>query len=363
MTIDLLFGANAFWSALKRDLLNAKQRICVQTMSFEGDWAGQALTDTLCQCTASDKHLALDRYSRFVINDRFRFTPKNWRDPVLQREWQSTLKCLDQLTDTGTRVTWTNPMGFCGLYYPARNHKKIIVIDDQLAYLGGINFTQHNFEWNDLMIRIADAEVNAFLGRDFQHSVHGAHQSRYARLGGNDFYLMNGRSSADLYARLFQNIDQAKTSIRVFSPYITFPAMTHLKAAAARGVAVTIYSPGQNNKAMFQHYIAHTTAGTGIQLRWLDQQNFHLKAMLIDGQTLILGSSNFDIVSYQLEQEVIAVIRDPDVIQAFQDQVLDYYGRNSKAAPDTARSVKGAVSEWMLWWAGLWCGWVKYFVQ
>ena len=48
----------------------------------------------------------------------------------------------------------------------------------------------------------------------------------------------------------------------------------------------------------------------------------HLKAMLIDGETLIAGSSNFDYLSYRIHQELLAVITEPELVADFIRRVM-----------------------------------------
>ena len=48
----------------------------------------------------------------------------------------------------------------------------------------------------------------------------------------------------------------------------------------------------------------------------------HLKAMLIDNQVLIAGSSNFDYLSYRIHQELIAVITNAAVVSDFRRRVM-----------------------------------------
>ena len=57
----------------------------------------------------------------------------------------------------------------------------------------------------------------------------------------------------------------------------------------------------------------------------------HLKAMLIDDEILVMGSSNFDWFSYRLNDEILAVIRDEDLISEFKKRVLSPDIRNSLA--------------------------------
>ena len=52
--------------------------------------------------------------------------------------------------------------------YPMRNHKKCVLIDHQISYVGGINITDHNFGWKDLMIRQQDEQLASALHASFQ---------------------------------------------------------------------------------------------------------------------------------------------------------------------------------------------------
>ena len=65
-----------------------------------------------------------------------------------------------QLKFTRDQLSW-----FHGLF--ATNHKKTILIDDQICYMGGINLCDHNFFWHDLMFRFADSGICQFFKKDF----------------------------------------------------------------------------------------------------------------------------------------------------------------------------------------------------
>jgi phosphatidylserine/phosphatidylglycerophosphate/cardiolipin synthase-like enzyme len=60
----------------------------------------------------------------------------------------------------------------------------------------------------------------------------------------------------------------------------------------------------------------------------------HFKAILIDEEALVLGSSNFDFVSYHCEEELVGICRDRDVIRAFIREVI--VKARSEALPQTS---------------------------
>ncbi len=74
-------------------------------------------------------------------------------------------------------------------------------------------------------------------------------------------------------------------------------------------------------------------ARAGVTVRFYDPRMSHIKAMLVDDEALVVGSSNFDYFSFHTHQEVVATIRDPAVIARYARDVLQ---------PDLAQSVAPA---------------------
>jgi hypothetical protein len=100
-----------------------------------------------------------------------------------------------------------------------------------------------------------------------------------------------------------------------------------LAVAAARGVRVRILTPALNNKPSLARYVRDAAVRYGFEvIRYPDRMN-HMKAMVIDDDLLIVGSSNFDAMSYHVFEELVVMTRDPGVRQAFRQRVW---------APDTA---------------------------
>ncbi len=85
---------------------------------------------------------------------------------------------------------------------------------------------------------------------------------------------------------------------------------------------VTLVTPLANNKPIVRDYLRWFAARAGLKVR-LTRDMIHLKGMLIDGRRLVLGSSNFDFVSYWIEEELVAVISDADLISDYRTRVLE----------------------------------------
>ena len=329
MAVELLVNFNEFWSRLRQDIALAQESVLVQTFAFEGDSVGKQLAEALRSSPAADKRVLADSFTRIVLSDRFRYSPANILDRELRREARETAAMRKQLESAGVKIKFTNAFLPTPRTLLSRNHKKLIGIDASTAYIGGINFSEHNAAWHDMMLRIDDAEAVAFLQEDFLSTWGGGDRCARADFPELELFTLDGRDNRRAFQRVLNLFDGAREAIFVESPYITFPFYERLRLAADRGVNVRVVTPGQNNWSYFASYARRESARSGIDLR-LYQGMSHLKAMLIDNEVLIAGSSNFDYLSYRLYQEIIGVFTNQALISDFRRRVV---------LPDIANSV------------------------
>ncbi len=329
MTFELLIGADDFWQSLKADMLSAQSKVCIQAMTFEADSIGHDVFDTLKVSPAKDKHLCVDNFSKLTISDSSVYGFRRFKDAKFRSEIRDTRHIFKTAHTHNINMFFTNPMGFCWAKYPARNHKKLMLINDNISYIGGINFSEHNFAWHDMMLRIEDKDIATFFYQDFQATNCGKNQSLKTTINGTEIFVLNGHHSASLYEELFAIIRAAKTSIQVISPYITAPFLDVIGEQAQNGIDVSIISPSSNNKNLLKYYIQYQQKKYPFSVLMYEKKMSHLKAILIDGEILIMGSTNFDFVSYYLEQEYCLVFREEKLIEAFKNKVLDDAVRHS----------------------------------
>ncbi len=330
----ILVDAEAFKRRLEEIIPKAKETVYVQAMTFEGDEVGKWLMGLLLKSTAKEIRLCIDSYSKFVINDCFVFSPKYLFDQTFRQEVKETRTLLKLAKENGIKVKVTNPLGFLFHKYPFRNHKKIVTVDD-VSYLGGINFSEHNFLWHDMMIEIHDIHINRLLKEDINQTFDGINQNETVNIGESQLYFLDGWRSRKKYEDIFSSLKKAKKSIHIFSPYISDPLLTFIKENVNPNVELNIISPKQNNKTLFKSILQNEFLKGHFSL-WLYQNRMsHLKAILVDGEVLITGSSNFDFVSYYFEQEVVLVSRDKKIVSDFEEYVKTPDLQNSKLLSKT----------------------------
>ena len=317
LTAQLLVGSDAFWERGRADIAAAQRRVLVQAMTFEGDAAGLQVAAAIGASEASDRRVLVDDYTRQVINDTFLALT---RDRAIHAEARATAAMFDRLVRQGAGVRVTNPIGRNPLRYALRNHKKLLVIDD-VAWLGGINFSDHNFAWHDMMVRVEHPAIADWLAGEFDRDWHGLGGSAVAEIAGATLLSMDGADNPAGFAPLIAAFAGARQSLEVVSAYPTFPFVEAMGQAARAGAEVTLYTPRPNNKPIIRDYLLGVAEAAGIRIR-LTPMMTHAKAALIDGQSLVVGSSNFDFVSYRANAEYVAILRDGALIKEFREHVL-----------------------------------------
>ena len=317
-----------FFDQLTADIQSASDRVWIQCMSFEGDGIGKKITQLLCESSAKSKCFLIDSYTKVVHNDRLLVVPAARFDAALMREQQQTQTCISEMSACGVDVQFTNPLGFMLHKYPLRNHKKLIIIDN-IVYIGGRNFCDHNFIWRDSMIRFDFGKeqyeaLRSFFVFDFDASRRGVTHVDHIRDQQVMAWSVAGASvSKPQYDDLLSFIGAATTTITVFSPYISGPIMRALcHCARNHRIKVNVFIPIQNNKPIFQSYFSYIMATFPITFVYVSGEMNHTKAMIIDEQSIILGSSNFDVVSYYLEDEIVVAVTDPTHVKNIQSELF-----------------------------------------
>lgn len=323
----LCLGGAEFWTHLERDIRAARDYVYLQTLSFEGDAAGLGLAEALLACEAPRKRVIADAVTKYLINDRFIGLPRARRDPALQREVAATGEMCDRLERGGVPVRFTWPVGWRFHRLIARNHKKLIAIDDRIAYLGGINFSEHNFAWHDFMIRIQSPGIAAFLREDFEHTWRGHDRAAAAVIGGDEIVVGEGRGNPGLREAVSRALDRATDRIVVQCPYVSEPFWSTLGRAHRRGVHVTVMMPENHNRAVMKWGTLDASRREGFEVLMLPGPMTHAKVMRIDDR-VVLGSANFDYVSFRMQPEVVLITSAPDLVREIGERVIE---------PDLAR--------------------------
>lgn len=323
MKLRLLVDSAEFREAVAADLASARSSAFVQALTFEGDSAGRDMAGLLLASPARDRRVLIDSFTRHVLSDRFRWWPRNLVSAALWREAFATGSMVRGMRRQGALVRFVNPAGACFRRFPARNHKKLVAVDGRVAYVGGINFSDHNFAWHDLMLRIEDERAAGFLHEDFLATWAGHDALGSLRLPGLTLHTLDGRQNERVFEEVLDLVAGARQEIFLECPYVTDPFSKELERAARRGVKVSVVTAERHNFPLLREALVHAAARAPLDLRLYPGRMTHVKALLVDGSRLVLGSANFDVWSYHSQQEYLLVASEPGIIEDFRRRVAE----------------------------------------
>jgi cardiolipin synthase A/B len=292
---------------LYRDMLNAisqaKSRIFFESFIWKGDAIGQAFKDALID--AADRgvevYVVFDEFANLVVPRSFLVFPKN----IVVRRHPLIVSSFRFPRNTG------------------RDHRKLLVVDDVVGFLGGYNIgSLYATDWRDTHARLTGDIVwdvqNAFI--DFWNLW--ASRRRPAL---PDFGSPTWQPEIRIHRNMPRNmvypirgmylnaIDRASHHIYLTHAYFIpdTDILSALVRAARRGVDVRIIIPAESNhivadwlsRGFYSHLLRN-----GIRLLLYQGAMVHAKTATIDGQWSTIGTANIDRVSllgnYEINMEV-----------------------------------------------------------
>lgn len=266
--------------------------------------------------------------------------------------YKETLRRLDAMGAEWHLMLPVQP--FKGKYQrpDLRNHRKLLVVDGLVAFMGSQNVTDSTYNlkknikrglhWVDLMVRVEGpvvASVNAVFLSDWF--------SETDEVLSEEINLFDVRSGpGDLDCQIipsgpgfeFQNnlklfaglLYAAQQRIIVVSPYFVpdEALLLAITTACQRGIHVELFVSEEGDQALVYHaqrsyYEALLRAGVKI---WMYQRPYilHSKSMTIDDETAIIGSSNMDMRSFGLNLEISMLVRGEEFVRDMREVEQQY---------------------------------------
>lgn len=267
----------------------------------------------------------------------------------------TSIHFFDPITQAGGKVYNFHPVNiqFLGLNSNYRNHRKIVVIDGKIGYMGGMNIGAEYMSldpkfapWRDAHIRIVGESVRflqlRFL-RDYfmvcdeiteeQHIKENFRQYFTPTLIENECEMQVVSDGPDtetdnIKLGMVKMIQSAMTSIQIQTPYFIpdHLFLETLKMAAYSGIKVELMIPTIAD----HHYVYRTTTSYIKELResgitvYLYKGFLHSKILTIDGKISCIGSTNMDQRSFKINYEISTFIYS----QSFTEQLNDQFKKD-----------------------------------
>lgn len=319
--IEIFNRASDKYDRLFKDIEKAKKSIHISYYIIRKDFYGKQLLDLLVKKVKEgvEVRLIFDHIGSKVTSKKF-FKP---------------------LIQAGGKVEKFFPSRiFLKLYINHRNHRKLVIIDGEIGYVGGMNIGKEYVDgdkkitpWADRHVRIVGSGVYMLqsqffmdylfvskeknllddaekLKKYFSDKVFEGKKLLQVVSSGPDYEESNIR---DTYLKM---INGAKESIVIETPYLILDESISvgLKVAATSGINVKIIIPGVPDKKMI--YLATLSYARELMKYGVEVYCYngfmHSKLLLVDDDIVCLGTANMDRRSFNLNFETNVVVYDDE---------------------------------------------------
>ena len=318
-SVELITDGKVLFEQILKDIKAAKESICMEYFIIKYDRIGKKLISALTEKAKEGVTVRLlidTQGSRWIGNH-----------------------ALKEYKKAGGKVGYFFPprlykLGIkIGLNLNYRNHRKIIVIDEKLAYTGGYNVGNEYCDmnprfghWRDSHVRIKGEAVKELLGRfilDWRFTTKEVMKvptvlDESNRVGQAGIQIVNCGPEAphqEIKRAYMKMITTSKKNVFIQSPYFVpdQSIIESLKMASQSGVDVRIMIPCKPDH-IFVYWATYSFVAellkSGCKVYIYDKGFLHAKTIVSDGEVSSVGSCNFDNRSFKLNFETNAFIYD-----------------------------------------------------
>jgi cardiolipin synthase len=256
---------------------------------------------------------------------------------------------IEKLKNSGVKVAvfFSSTIPFVNFKINYRNHRKIVVIDGIVGFVGGFNVGNEYMGlnnkigyWRDTHLKISGDAVIDLQTRFFLDWSHASKQElmflpKYfpdnriqGKVGIQIISSGPDKSDEVIKSNYVKMINSAKKSILIQTPYFIPDASVFeaIKIAAASGVDVRIMIPCKPDHP-FVYWATYWYCGGllkyGVKVYIYEYGFLHAKTLVIDGTVASVGTANFDVRSFKLNFECNAIIYDTKTSQMLYDIFTD----------------------------------------
>ena len=379
-SVTLLMSGQEKFDDMFQAIRQARSSIHLEYFNFRNDSIASLLFDLLAEKAKEGVEVR-------ALFDGFGNDSNN--QPLLKRH-------LKNIRSRGIEIFEFDPVRFPWVNHVLhRDHRKIVVIDGQIAYTGGMNVADYYIkgtkqvgEWRDMHCRIDGEEVNTlqaiFLriwNKTARQNIHGA---KYFR-GIHGGYYFKGlkpdtcssagkkmvgiinrepRTSNKIIRTFYTNaINYAQDSIKLVNPYLTLnhTLKKALRRAVKRGVKVEVMVSAHSDIPLTPDcvfYNVHKLMKHGVDVFIYEPGFHHTKIIMVDGRFCTVGSANLNARSLRFDYEENAVIIDRCTTKELSDMFDADKKQSFRLTPQTWNEFRTPWKKFVGWFAHLLAPWL-----
>jgi cardiolipin synthase len=313
--IDLLQNGDQFFPAMLEAIRSARQTVNFQAYIMKSDGVGHQFRDA------------------FIERARAGIEVRVLLDGI-GSGWSLDNSDVRMMTDAGVKFAYYHPVQSWRMDRTnRRSHRRILVVDGVVAFTGGAAFAdkwsgnaQDKDHWRETHARLEGPIVNALQAAFQSHWVKtygevltGAGQFPPLAPAGNlQAQVVESRSFSSAPVPMVQAVSFASATKRIWitNPYCTptEDQVSLLIDAVRRGVDVRLLLPGPHNDQPLTQSAGRTAYGRmlegGVKIYEYQPTMIHSKTMVVDSLFSMVGSSNLDPRSSEINEEIDVVIYD-----------------------------------------------------
>jgi cardiolipin synthase len=331
-TTDILTDGYQFVGALLHDISQARSHIHIDMYIFADDALGLLIADAL-----------IDR-AREGVEIRVIYDDVGC--------WNVSRQFFERMREEGIEVVAFMPVHFPSFTSKVnyRNHRKVIVIDGQVGYIGGMNIALRYVKgtdsqpWRDTMLRIRGGAVNAlqrtflmdwyFVDRTLlsDRKYYPLHMDGEGLPSNNCLAQVVTSGPVTPYPEIMQGFVRIITGARRYlyleTPYFlpNDPVLFALKTVALAGVDVRVICP-RHSDARFVEWASRSylreVLEAGVRVSLYEAGFLHSKLMVCDDAISTCGSTNLDFRSFENNFEANVFFYDEGVALRMKKVFLD----------------------------------------
>jgi len=292
-----------YYNEMIEDIENAKKYIYIETFRVGKDEIGERFTKVLTKKAKEgvEVKILIDYWGAGSIDHEYfkKLTKYNGQVRFFEK-----IKFNSDIFTKGHR----------------RNHRKLLLIDDEITYIGSSNITAYNMNWRESVLRMKTDITPTFVklfNQDYnnynKYTFHIPRKAQLVKFG--NFEIIRDVPSIALKkinSRFIQLIRSAKSRVTIETPYFLpgFFLRKALMDAALRGVNVNIVLPRHSDVSLIdilRNKYFGALYKSGVNILFYKLNNLHAKMMLVDKKIFAIGSSNFDYRSFRYMYEIMLV--------------------------------------------------------
>ena len=338
--LELFTTPSSIFGALISDLQHARESIDMEYYIFANDRTGNLFADIL------------RRKARQGV--RVRLIVDGYGSMSLSRSMQRVMAADGVELSTHALVS------------RARHHRKLAIIDNRIAHVGGINIADRYVVgnalgvWYDAQLRITGGAVGAIAELfDYDYMVsEGLVCEVPLQYDDSALHVIwsecrGGSAMAELLSEV---IDAARERLIFVTPYFMPPksVLDRLVNVVERGVRVMVVVPERCDVWLLDHALRRhisMAVARGLEVRICRRSFVHAKLAIVDGRSVVVGSANLDARSIGLNHEIMVATNDRGVVAEAEDFVSRLL---AMSVVPTARDMRSIVPSFVCRWLEAW---------